>query len=137
MPLLDSKYDYVRLYSVHYSQYGQLPSVRLVSEHKVVNSSMRLIDSGDYLEEVPIEELNHYGSNTFTAEHIKSKDNILFAANINTHDFDIDFDARAYRFNRSGKAVIHDSPTLDGDYIEINPNGSWVKRDHENISIRN
>ena len=96
---------------------------------------MRLIDSGDYLEEVPIEELNHYGSNTFTAEHIKSKDNILFAANINTHDFDIEFDARAYRFNSNHKAVIHDSPTLNGDYIEINSNGSWVKKDREGRAL--
>lgn len=49
---------------------------------------------------------------------IAQKDNILFAANTIERTFDIDFDARAFRFDRNGLTKLQD---INGDEVSYNP----------------
>lgn len=126
IPIIDTRYDYIRLYSVFYSTYNSIPQVKLVSEQKRNSTSVIIVDTGSYITTIPLEELNPYSSSVFSAKHIDTKDNILFASNIEEEDFDVDFDARAYRFDTGGVSRIHETTDINTSrYIEINTNGTW------------
>jgi hypothetical protein len=106
---IDSTYfDYLRLYRIHYSEYGQVPTITIVGDYYIANStSSTVTDSGQVgLGELTVEEFAIL-STLYKGKTLTVKDNRLFAANIEEGVFDIDFDARAYRFNSSRLADLY------------------------------
>lgn len=66
-----------------------------------------------------LDEFNKENLSFETVKTITSKNNIKFNGNVKYSDFDVNFDARAYRFNRSRIAELTDSQgnieyTIDG-----------------------
>lgn len=69
-------------------------------------------------EQIPLTEYVALSSGFDRAKDIEVKDNRLVAANTTTTNFEIDYDARAYRFNAAREALILDANqgdiTIDG-----------------------
>lgn len=104
-----SYFDKIRLYRIHYKDYGQIPEIIIVGDFSI--TSTYLYDVGqDGLGEVTAEEFAIISGVDITAYDINEKNNYLFAGNIVENTFDIefeDFDARAYRFNSSSVSKLY------------------------------
>src|SRR5690554_1089927 len=114
-------YTFIKVYSIFYSSYGVVPEIKLIAQQEITGNSLKIYDTGSYITHVTLEELNSFGSAVFKAKYLESKDNILFAANIEDSNFDIEFDARAYRFKKNSNiSRIYSSEDSDSSsYIDI------------------
>lgn len=126
---IPSGYTFIKVYSVFYNSYGTVPEIKLIAEQEISGNTLKIYDTGNYITHITLEELNSFGPALFKAKYLESKDNILFAANTEDSNFDVEFDARAYRFNKSsGTARIYASEDADtSSYIEITSAGNWAE----------
>lgn len=116
--------DTLEVYAIHYSVINQEPSIKLVERVNNLNSGnpISIIDSGNYLEELVLEDFRLPEINLFGARHLAVKNNFLFAADIVENYFDIgNYDARVYRFDNTQTARIYKS---DGTTLEATINGA-------------
>lgn len=112
----DSTYDRIRVFAIHYTTEAGVPSIHVL-EDTDSNDSIRLTDSGNnYIDTLSLEEFVSL-PDYFTAKDLAVKDNILFASNIKTQNFDFDFDARAYRFPKD--AYTTKVEAADSTYISL------------------
>lgn len=96
-----SGYKKIRVVAVHYSTLNGDPTVRIVEEKDITGSAGEVVyftDTGGTIENLLLENIRVLGTYLFVPQDIDIKDNILFPANITENSFDVDFDARAYRF---------------------------------------
>ena len=114
----DSGYDRLRLVRLHYSTLNSIPVISIVGEIEISTSpaTISIIDIGDTLGTLTLDEFNIYSTELFKCEDIAIKDNRLFAANIETSDFKSDstvlaWDARAVRFKSVSTATVYDGVT--------------------------
>ena len=95
-------YDFVRGVAIHYNTLSGLPTIRIFEERAVESGSsvdIILNDVGDTIGTLQYDDITVLNRTLFTCRDIATKDNYLFAANIEEDVFDIgDFDARSYRF---------------------------------------
>jgi len=112
---LDTSFYGVRIVAIYYETLNQPPSVRLVYENVFNAPTLTIIDTGAIvLGSFTVDELASLGSVLFTCKSLTSKNNILLPANIKYSYFDIDFDARAYRFPfASGVTTVKDGGVAD------------------------
>ncbi len=103
--LANSGYDSMKIIRVQYTTYEGIPSITVVADIElnkyftVPYEIYKVIDSGNSIYEYTSEEFAVLGSLLFSAKDINVKDNRLVAGNINEDYFDIDFDARTFRFS--------------------------------------
>ena len=99
---LDQSFDNIRLIGVYYSSLGQVPTIKIIGEQSLNNTTLSFNDSGsNYLGELTLEEFIIAGGTVFSAKHLEDKGNYLFAADIKEENFVMDqnaFDPRTYRF---------------------------------------
>lgn len=93
-------YSRIRIVAIHYSTLEGDPEIRIVEEKDIspTDEKIYFLDTGQNLGTYLLEEIRILGTYLFSAKEIAVKDNILFPANITEKSFDIDFDARTYRF---------------------------------------
>lgn len=136
---VNNNYDRLRVYRIVYEQSGQIPRVEIIDEVKiktgVERQNFEYIDYGsNLLNIITIDELNQLAyPYDFTANSIEAKDNILFAANVTENTWDVEYDARAYRANKSGIVKLEDAskgsmtfnisniPNVDIEHDCLNP----------------
>jgi len=122
---IDTSFDKIKIVSIHYSTVDSTPTINVVSILDV-SSSVNIWDSGSYqLGTMSLGEFRTLGGNLIIPKTLSVKDNILFAGNIKQKYFDVDFDARAYRFrnyNSSIECQVWNSGTL---YQAITKSGTW------------
>ena len=119
-----SLFNQVRLVSIHYQEYGANPILTIIGDYEL-NVSLVVRDSGtSAIGEYSLEEYNRL-KNIFKAKTLATKNNYLFAGNIEEIYTDIDYDSRAYRFQQDPSSHLA-SATLNGgtgsqtvDAIEI------------------
>ena len=95
-------YNRLRLVRIHYSSLNSVPSISIVAEIEIDTDGgiIEVIDTGEIVSSLTIEEFNIMSTDLFTCDDIATKNNRLFAANLESNSFDIgDFDPRAVRFN--------------------------------------
>lgn len=135
----DTNFDRILVYAIHYSNISTLPTISVLPSKKVINL-LYFEDSGDnYVDVITAEDFVKLKEN-FTCKTLKQKDNILFASNIITKNFNFEYDARAYRFNISSTTTtIQDnygsSYTIDGNNFTIG--GSLIDPTHDCINPYN
>lgn len=121
---IDTAFDKIKIVSIHYSTVDSTPTINVVSILDVT-SSINVWDSGSYqLGTISLEEFRTLGGNLIIPKTLSVKDNILFAGNIKQKYFDVDFDARAYRFRTTGgteSSIWNDGTGFD----LITKAGSW------------
>lgn len=97
----NDSFDRLKLIRVHYESYNQLPKIYVAADIPVNlnNSTITLTDTGSIITELTAEEFSIDSTEIFICQELATKNNILFAANIEKKTFTIDdFDARAVRF---------------------------------------
>lgn len=96
----------IRLY---YKNNTEVPQIDIIDDVSVSGTSLSFEDRGSSVTEITVDEFNALVSYQFIPEVIESKDNMLFAANITEDTWDVtdeEFDARAYRCNKSGNVIL-------------------------------
>ncbi len=107
---LDTNFDIVEHIVVFYQQ-KDIPLIYKFAEEFIPESGeIEVTHSGseEYID-ISTQEFNALTSTFDKCKTITTKRNRLVVANLKTSTFDIDFDARAYRFNSAGIAKILDS----------------------------
>ena len=124
---LDTNYDSIRIGYVVY-QISDFPEAFFFDERPVPpTAQITLVHNGNE-NDIPVDSANIANLNR-PPEVFKTIDvvrNRLFAANAITKFFDLEFDARAYRFNSDNTAKLYDSTdnyTNPSVVIEANPAG--------------
>lgn len=114
IPYLDTRFEYVKVYSVYYNSDVATPEIRLIADQRIVfkTNSFKLIDDGfTSLGSLTLQEFRNYYKNIFGAKSIELQNNRLIAANLKENYFDVDYDARAYRWNTGGTLIKIDGAT--------------------------
>jgi hypothetical protein len=111
-------YTRIRIIAVHYSSLNGEPEIRILDEKEIagnINEVVYFTDTGTNLGNYTLEILRTLGTSIFSPKGLNTKDNILFPANITEDSFDVDFDARAYRFaGASGTSTEHNYQATSG-----------------------
>lgn len=149
-------YHRIRIVAIHYSTLEGDPTVRVIEERDVSSAgeTITFVDSGQSLMNYTLEDVRLYGTYTFIPKEIVVKDNILLPANIKENSFDVDFDARAYRFAGAGAVDDQDSTPnyqasaalrrkckiydQDGAYYlgdGTNPTGTWAYYNSAGVAV--
>lgn len=136
---VDTNYKYIEHIAILYTR----PNIYTVYKFKedIISSSGYIEVVCDDLTDAQIitnVEFNMVSSGFNVAKCLEVKNRRLIAANTKTTNFDLDFDARAYRFDNSQIARVYNS---DNSYIEIDatvsPDYSLVPEEHDAINIYN
>lgn len=146
-----SKFSIIEVVAIHYESLFGAPAIRIIDRINIADGigSIRVLDYGQSKGSYSLEELTIMGTSIFTATDIETKNNYLFASNISEEYFDIDFDARVYRFTRVSntlsKAYIHQDLTHrivlnydEGDKYtnaEKYVSGSWITDSTMNTTL--
>lgn len=111
---VDNRFEYIRLYALYYSTDLSTPEIRIVAEQKIVlkSTGFNLVDDGfTSLGSITLQEFRNYYKNVFGAKSIELQNNRLVTACLKEGYFDVDYDARAYRWNVGGSLIKIDSAT--------------------------
>lgn len=134
---LDLDYDYIQLAYIVYTSKGNgevklLPS-NIIPSTGIYTDIITGIEEGT--ETFSISEFSALTNPFLTVSTIAQKDNILFVANTKTNEFDLDFDARAYRYKSNGVTYVSFPVAETADainpYNDENPvtNPDWLAND--------
>jgi len=135
---IDTLYDRIKVYSIKYNSLDSTPIIKLIYEN-VISPTLELIDDNNTnLANVSLPEFLFLGGDEYIPKHIFIKDNRLFQANYKTQEFDIDFDAKAYRFDENNVAKIinngvpitfnkNNIPSLPDTVDAINPTNKAIE----------
>lgn len=113
---IDTNFDMIRVIRLFYAEQNNTPEIDIIHEGDVL-STLIVNDTGSTLGSITINDYR-YIPNIFSAETLETKNNYLFAGNITEETFDIDFDARAYRFNNIGIAALFKSDLTPEYYLD-------------------
>lgn len=104
---VDTKYTYIKLYSVKYTEYNGTPSINLIYDGNIGNyTRFTFNDTGTTsLGAIDLASFLFLGADPIKPSHIVAKDNILFASNNKSTAYKLDVDMRAYSFNQAGTSA--------------------------------
>ena len=114
-------YSFVRVVAMYYLSPESVPEVTIIYEG-AKTSSMIITHTGNELLGTITAEQVVAAPNILTPKTLTSKFNYLFVGNVEESSFDVDFDARAYRFNSSKTCRLYKDSTdytSDRTYIEF------------------
>lgn len=109
-------YERIRIVALHYSDYNLDPEIRIIEEKEIDGTEGEVIqftDTGSTIGNLILEDIRTIGTTLFIPKLLEIKDNILFAGNITEETWNVDFDARAYRFRGA---------SADDEAYNYNPN---------------
>lgn len=124
-----NKFDKLRIIRVHYEQNEQIPQVYIVNEIDIVDKTgiieVTYNDNGsEFMNSLSFDEFRAIIPHEFTAQTLAKLQNRLFAANISESDWDIEYDARAYRCNQAGIVLLQDSNSANEIEATLNEDGT-------------
>lgn len=111
---VDDIFERIRVFALEYTVFDQVPSIRIVGEYEIDFSSTVVLDSGQSIGELTLEEFR-FIQHDFYPKSLDTKDNILFAANLVEDKFYLsmeEFDTRAFRFNSSNLANVEQGSSI-------------------------
>jgi len=125
---IDTRYDILRLYSIKYTSYNELPQFNLIAEDSISGSTFNYSDDGRVISSLTQDELLFLGGIPLIPSALVSKYNRLILGNIKEMYFDIDsdiYDTRAYRFPIHSQLSKIKSK-VGSSYLDIADNGTMV-----------
>lgn len=139
----DSIFTNYKIYRLEYTSYLQEPTVTLIYDSDISSTTISFSDDGILnLATYSIEELLFLGNTPFVCQSLSVHSNKLIAGNITETSFDVDYDARAYRFDDGDGGV--NSPTARIDDVDLgvtyftgNPIAANIPEDHDCINPSN
>lgn len=131
---IDDTFEFIKIYSIKYDSLNSIPKISVIYDEELSGSSITTLDDGNsVVEEISASEFTFIGGDIIIPQHLVTKDNYLFFLNYTQPSFDIDYDARAYRFSAEGSALLKDS---NGDLL-INSKTDNVPATHDCINPSN
>ena len=131
-------FEYIKIVAVYYDENGQLPKIVVLNSAKIPSTHNYLynISSLDNaISTYTVEEFNSITGSHIIPKVLESKNNYLFASNIQYQDttFDIDsgYDSRSFAFDSTGKCVFKDGTSLTNWTL---PSSYDNTKDCDNIS---
>ena len=116
IPNVDSNFTHVKLYSIKYTSYNEIPDIQLIADQEIDSSgTLSYTDTGVDGTTLTLEEFIFLGATPVVPQSISTKDNTLFAFNVKEQLFEVDLDTRAYSYNSSSAAVVMENVSYD-DY---------------------
>lgn len=114
-----------KVYRIEYTALYEQPTVTLIKDETIEINSITITDDGLLnIATLSTEELLFLGNSKIVCKTLASYKNRLIAGNIKeSGTFDIDYDARAYRFDSTGTARVDDEvdgPTYFTDAQVVN-----------------
>lgn len=113
----DGRFDRARIFSIIYLDNTSVPDIYIINEIEIPKSdndfnTFIYNDTGaSFLSKITIDEFNAMVPFEFNAKSIEKMGNRLFASNVQELTWDVEYDARAYRFDSSGKTSLVSSDT--------------------------
>src|SRR5690606_16929363 len=105
---IDSNYTNIKIYAIKYTSLNETPSVSIIEDAEIPsNGTLQIIDTGDIIQTISLEEFLFLGNDSIIAKNIVAKDNRLFYSNYKEKLYDLDVDVRCYSFDSSGSAIIY------------------------------
>jgi len=99
---ISEEFTVVQFYRIHYKDRINTPTIDIVSQTELANGTASFTDTGSAtLGGVTLAEFLSLINLNVIPQTIAVKDDRLFQGNLEEPSFDIDFDARAYRYNSS------------------------------------
>ncbi len=130
------EYDSIRVVSIHYEYYQQLPTINIITEKAIgANGIVTFTDRGTgYIGSYTIEQFTTIAG-LYKAKDIASSKNYLFLANVTESYFDIDnYDARVYRFNKGVTKEFRGEEDNTNVYF-VETDGTWKKVESDGTPI--
>lgn len=120
---IDADFDIIELVAIYKENDGSARVASFIEEYPVTNYNETIIHhSGNENTNFVISADEFFGFTDMDfdiAKSISSKDNRLFLGNVKAPAFDIDFDARAYRFKKGTNDTYTPNP------VDINQTSDW------------
>jgi hypothetical protein len=130
---IDTSYQFVDIIVLRKESADARPFIAKIAEIPVSGTDFTYTYTGNEEESFITEDEYTKINQIFNVCHtIAQKDNYLFAANTEGEDFDIEFDARAYRFDANGRTQLFKA---DGTTIEYDGIAWQDANDLANISF--
>tara|TARA_R110000822_G_scaffold73853_18_gene177659 strand:- start:6568 stop:10608 length:4041 start_codon:yes stop_codon:yes gene_type:complete len=116
---LDPAYTNIKVYAIKYTALNEIPSINLIEEREIDGTSITIYDDGNTISSLSLEEFLFLGSDPLIPNHIETKDNRLFLANITTNDFILPntLDCRAYSFNANLSTPVYSDVSLNANGV--------------------
>jgi hypothetical protein len=131
---IDTDYDVIEHVAILYTDPG-VATVYKFDEEVIPGSGNVTVICSDLssAEIIPLVLFNIAASGFDVAKDIEVKDNRLVAANTKSSSFEVDFDARAYRFKPDQNALLKDLTGTYPNITLIGPSPAWgvVPEDHD------
>ncbi len=106
---IDTSFDFIEVVVIRIEAADTSPIISKVAELSINSEELEYTHTGSEPASIITENAFNRKINLFDKCHtIAQKDNILFAANTEGDPFNVDFDARAYRFDENGDTVLND-----------------------------
>jgi hypothetical protein len=105
---LDKDYEYIQVGYIFWSDKDE-PNIFLSDPKKIVNNKLVFVHSGleTFFQPITTNEYNTLNNVFYKPKTMASKGNTLYVGNLENQNFDVNYDARAYRYNDSGESKIY------------------------------
>ncbi|MHC4378832.1 MAG: hypothetical protein ACYS26_19695, partial [Planctomycetota bacterium] len=127
----ETAYSFLEVFTLFRATQTSVPEVRLVSEIPIDRDTITYTISGaEEAAAFTYEEFQNLYTPFTHCKTIAQKDSILFAGNVRSDDFDVDFDPRAYGHNTNGQSYIstaQETYPSDQTLDAINPNFDFYR----------
>ena len=138
IPFIDPDYTNLKLYSIKYTSYNELPEIRLILDRNI-QDSFELIhyDTGSVINTISLDEFSFLGNNTiYIPQHINTKFNRLFSANFEEKNFNVNLDTRAYSFKLNNvTSEIYESLSYNSLTDTVIGNNVFVINNNNYLSV--
>lgn len=120
IPNIDKRYDYIKVYSVLYKDGFSTPEITQIVDTNIDSDDLYITDNGKIIvSAITQEEFDIYSNVLFKCKTMDIKNNLLVVGNTSGETFDVDYDARAYRFDGGAGFPIAKVYDKDGNAINI------------------
>lgn len=140
---IDTSYDYIKVYAIKYTTLNSTPSIELIAEREISGDNIIVYDTGSVKDTLTLEEFVFLGSDPIVPNHIQSKDNRLFPANIKTKPFilpdALDMRAFSYPINSTTTKIYNNVSVVNNEpvgtsFLVVGYN-SLPDKNHDAINI--
>jgi hypothetical protein len=122
---LDVRFDMIRFIALHYGDINSDPAIRILEERSLAGQEMYFVDGGDPgIGTLTVAEFRDIGGRLFVCQTIETKNSKLFVGNIEETYFDLDYDARCFRYRVDsvlGEMTYSNTIVVGEENDDINP----------------
>lgn len=118
---LDTNYQNIQVIALYYSSPNTSPTIQIIKKEPIPDNGIyTFIHTGNEVGiDITLDEFNIINTVILKAKTLTSKNNFIFLGNLKESIFDVDYDARVYRFNKDNVSRLNDKL---GNQITVIPN---------------